>query len=422
MLVKFLQFADDLVLLSHSKDELQNNLNKLEHYCQTWRLKININKSKVMKLNLSGKLCNDTFTINGEGIECVKEYKYLGIMLTSSGQFTTAQKLLCQKSMKCAFKLKNIIRNSTLNPHLQMKLFDNLISTILLYNSEIWGVPKMFPEKNDNNCWMYDSFEKTIAEKIHLNFCRFAISTNQSANKAGVRGELGRYPMQIKIWISILKFINHILGQDENSFVYKAFDEQKQLLNLPSWLQNINTFCDKIKLFKASKHSFQNIDISQSKSYICGLYEKQWRVHLKSNSRLNHTYSKIKHNLCYEPYLNNITNIKHRKTLTSIRISTHKLHFELGRHNKSKIDKKLRTCKFCPDDIEDEFHLLIKCNMYNNLRTNLYKDINELCSNFKDLAPYDKLIYMLTAENEIAKLVAKYCYEALIIRDSCGQN
>ena len=41
-----LLFADDTVLFSHSKDELQGMLNLFENYCDEWKLTVNISKNK----------------------------------------------------------------------------------------------------------------------------------------------------------------------------------------------------------------------------------------------------------------------------------------------------------------------------------------------------------------------------------------
>ena len=48
-------FADDLVLISQSKQGLQNALNKLQRYCDKWCLKINVDKTKVMIFNKQGR-------------------------------------------------------------------------------------------------------------------------------------------------------------------------------------------------------------------------------------------------------------------------------------------------------------------------------------------------------------------------------
>jgi hypothetical protein len=55
-------------------------------------------------LNFFG-LITRNFNINNQSIECVKTYKYLDIMLTSSGKFQQAQKVLFNKAMKASYKL-----------------------------------------------------------------------------------------------------------------------------------------------------------------------------------------------------------------------------------------------------------------------------------------------------------------------------
>jgi len=49
-----LLFADDAVLVSESKDGLQNSLNSLYSYCQKWNLTVNIEKTKVMIFRKGG--------------------------------------------------------------------------------------------------------------------------------------------------------------------------------------------------------------------------------------------------------------------------------------------------------------------------------------------------------------------------------
>lgn len=44
--IKFLLYADDLVLLSPTKQGLQQNLDLLEQYSQTWALAVNMKKTK----------------------------------------------------------------------------------------------------------------------------------------------------------------------------------------------------------------------------------------------------------------------------------------------------------------------------------------------------------------------------------------
>ena len=43
-----LLYADDIVLFAKSAEELQEGLNLLHGYCIKWKLKINVNKTKIV--------------------------------------------------------------------------------------------------------------------------------------------------------------------------------------------------------------------------------------------------------------------------------------------------------------------------------------------------------------------------------------
>ena len=51
-----LMYADDLILISHSQEGLQNLIDILNDYCLNWNLTINTKKSKVMVSNRGNKL------------------------------------------------------------------------------------------------------------------------------------------------------------------------------------------------------------------------------------------------------------------------------------------------------------------------------------------------------------------------------
>ena len=69
-------YADDLLLLSETKEGLQSCLDSLQLYCDNWKLKINIDKTKVMIFS-SGRIDTSLlkFTFKGSEIEIVNKYK-----------------------------------------------------------------------------------------------------------------------------------------------------------------------------------------------------------------------------------------------------------------------------------------------------------------------------------------------------------
>jgi hypothetical protein len=75
-------------------------------------------------------------------------------------------------------------------PKTATKIFDSIISPILLYNSEVWGAYK----KNDLNKW-----DNSETEKINLRFCKLYLGVNRKASNMACRSELGKYPLLITI-------------------------------------------------------------------------------------------------------------------------------------------------------------------------------------------------------------------------------
>ena len=98
--INSLLYADDLIILSRSKLGLQNCLNVLSSYCETWMLKINPKKTKIMIFYKRPRKSIDiNFNISTESIEIVQEYTYLGTRLTPTGNFTLTLEHLKEKAM-----------------------------------------------------------------------------------------------------------------------------------------------------------------------------------------------------------------------------------------------------------------------------------------------------------------------------------
>ena len=68
-------YADDLIILSRSKLGLQNCLNKLSSYCNSWMLKINPKKTKIMVFQKGTKKCDYNFHVGkGNDRHCKRLY------------------------------------------------------------------------------------------------------------------------------------------------------------------------------------------------------------------------------------------------------------------------------------------------------------------------------------------------------------
>ena len=80
--------------MSETKEDLQMQLNCFSEYCDTWKLKVNTSKTKVLIFSKGRQPNNINFIYEENEIEIVKEYNYLGLLLTRSGSFNKAKKRL----------------------------------------------------------------------------------------------------------------------------------------------------------------------------------------------------------------------------------------------------------------------------------------------------------------------------------------
>ena len=125
------------------------------------------------------------------------------------------------------------------------------------------------------------------------------------------------------------------------------------------------------------------------------------------------TYRLFKSNFGREDYLLAIKSQAHRKSLTQLRVGAHKLQIELGRHSVPYIDPAERICKNCDlGDVEDEFHFMIKCPLYNRLRQVLYEKITCKFPIFEMYDHRNKFIWLLgNLDTGVLNLVAAFVYD-----------
>lgn len=123
-------------------------------------------------------------------------------------------------------------------------------------------------------------------------------------------------------------------------------------------------------------------------------------------------YKEIKDSFEQSRYITLIDNIKYRNILSKLRMSSHKLAIETGRHN--NIPRSDRKCILCDlNDIEDEYHFILVCTKYIDLRKSYiprYYYVNPSMFKFIDLLKSERKSLLIK--------VAIYCDKAFKIRDS----
>ena len=151
------------------------------------------------------------FHIGNETIEIVQNYTYLGTRISSTRNFTISLNHLREKALHALFSLRRHVDFSSLKPSFASKIFDIMISPILTYNSEVWGVYT----KSDFKSWENSPIEKntpTVLQTLPMN-----VEVSNKASNIACRAELGRFPLIIDINKRMLNYVTYLRNKDQDS-------------------------------------------------------------------------------------------------------------------------------------------------------------------------------------------------------------
>ena len=221
--------------------------------------------------------------------------------------------------------------------------------------------------------------------------------------------ELGRFPLYITRKLRILKYWLKV-RQSNNCILQSCYDYMVE--NNDSWAVNIKQELQALGLGQMWYELILDVKsaykIIEERIYDT---EKQNMLAKLSNSNKCILYQHLIDNVCLQYYLTKPINHVFKRYITMFRISAHKLSIEKGRH--SGIARDNRLCKCCSrNDIEDEYHFILVCPCYLDLRQKLIKKFY-----FYKPSVF-KLVKLLSINNvkELCRL-GKFLQQASILRN-----
>ena len=137
-MISNLRYADDIVLLAGTIEELQDLVTRLEKASEQFGLIINVDKTKVMATE--GTPCQ--VFVNGCQIEQVSSFQYLGSVITDdSGCSEEIRSRLCKAGGVCS-SLRKIWRSHNVNIPTKIRLWKALVWPVATYGCESWTLKK----------------------------------------------------------------------------------------------------------------------------------------------------------------------------------------------------------------------------------------------------------------------------------------
>ena len=377
--IYLLLFVDDSVLISDTPTGLQQLLLAFEKYCEKWNLKVNVQKTKIVIFRRGRTLIEEiNFTYSGNVIEKVNTFNYFGLVFTNNGSFQNALKTLAGKAARAMSDLLQITRHKEIPLKIMINLFDSFVASILYYSSEVWGF-----------------MTSEVIERLHRKFLRKLLNVKTTTSNSGIYGEFGRYPLHINIKCRIVKyFIKLFIDKKENCILQTVMIELDKAHNTNLWTNKVKALLQRtgfydIWLFPASVNLKIFLPIFRNR--LIDIYVSEWFQDINNRPSL-FVYRHLKENFNRSNYLNRMTITTYRNAVAKLRLSAHNLFIEIGRHR--NIVRNERICSLCTlNEVEDEYHFLLICPAYNELR-HLY-----LKKYYYNNPSMLKLIQLLNCEN-----------------------
>ena len=132
-----LRYADDTTLMAESKEELKSLLMKLKEESEKVGLKLNIQKMKIMA---SSPITS--WQINGEKIETVTDFIFLGSKITADGDCSQEIKRHLLLGRKATTNLDSILKSRDITSLTKVHVVKAMVFPVVMYRCESWTIKK----------------------------------------------------------------------------------------------------------------------------------------------------------------------------------------------------------------------------------------------------------------------------------------
>ena len=131
------RYADDTTLMAESEEELKNLLMKVKEESEKVGLKLNIQKTKIMA---SGSITS--WQIDGETVETVSDFIFLGSKITADGDCSHEIKRRLVLGRKVMINLDSVLKSRDITLPTKVCLVKAMVFPVVMYGCESWTLKK----------------------------------------------------------------------------------------------------------------------------------------------------------------------------------------------------------------------------------------------------------------------------------------
>ena len=201
-----LDFADDLCLIAQTFNHAQQKTQMLQDEARKHGLKVNIGKTKSMRINNKN---NTALKINDEELEDVEHFQYLGSIINRTGGTEQDVKARIKKAQYAYVTLFNVWRSKNIKPKTKLRIFNSNVKSILLYGSETWAITESIRKK-------LQTFVNRCLRRILRIYWPNVISNRELWERTN------QQPIEIEIGRRKWSWLGHTLRKQESNITRQA--------------------------------------------------------------------------------------------------------------------------------------------------------------------------------------------------------
>ena len=261
------------------------------------------------------------------------------------------------------------------------KLYDSMVWPIISYGAAIWG-----------------TISFSCINAVQNRAMRFFLGTCKYTPTASIFGEMAWKPPLVKQWKCIsaqwVRFVNMESARLNKRILGGV------MINLAGLAKTGYT---------RAKGQFAKLGLSQFFSMLNNVSSRRGN----GGNKLR-TYKLFKTEFEVEEYCKMLLPLKHRSAFAKFRWGVAPIKIETGRYENLVFEE--RTCPFC-SNIEDEIHVILDCNVYNDPKITLLDKASGMYPGFNDLTNSEKFNFFFS-ERRLIRFCAKTCFNILLRRNS----
>ncbi|KAL1447284.1 hypothetical protein WDU94_007617, partial [Cyamophila willieti] len=364
--VILLMYADDLVVLSHSKIDLQKKMKAIEEYCERNKLEVNAEKTKVVVFRKSGKLsAQDKFYHMGAEIEVAKTFTYLGVVFSSSGLYRIHMQQALSKAKIALANVKQIMVSAKIQTwNDRMQLYESVVKVTLLYAGEVWAI----------------RYAEDI-EKNQMQFFKSILCLYNNTPSHYIRIETGTVKLCSAVMRMALKWLIKIQNLPNTRLPktcylkLKALDVAGITEERYNWVTQVRQLVQRVNGEERFEPENLNENLDRMvREYEAKLHEMDLERLRQSNfnsyyKELRTQERKVEEYLCYKVPIDRARIVCHLRTAGDTVCI-----YSQGEKHKWKTSE---ICTICNQGrAETVEHILLECPHYELLRRNLLSQLN----------------------------------------------